>query len=72
VYLLTKNLKTRRGTKKLDYVKVGLFLVDKQRGKASYKLRLPKDARIHPVFHILLLEPADPDATLQTTFYFEP
>jgi len=72
VYLLTKNLKTRRGTKKLDHVKVGPFLVDEQRGKASYKLRLPKDARIHPVFHISLLEPADPDTALQTTFHFEP
>ena len=35
VYLLTKNLKTRRGTKELDYVKVGPFLVDEQRGKAE-------------------------------------
>ena len=59
MYLLTKNLKTRRGIKKLDYVKVGLFLVDEQRGKASYKLHLPKDARVHPVFYILLLELVD-------------
>ncbi len=59
MYLLTKNLKTRRGTKKLDYVKVGPFLVNEQRGKASYKLRLPKDARITLVFYISLLEPAD-------------
>jgi transposase InsO family protein len=72
VYLLTKNLKTRRGTKKLDHVKVGPFLVDEQRGKASYRLRLPKDARIHPVFHISLLEPADSTIPLQTTFHFEP
>ena len=70
VYLLTKNLKTRRGTKKLDHVKVGPFLVDEQRGKASYRLRLPKDARIHPVFHISLLEPANPTIPLQTTFHF--
>ena len=54
MYLLTKNLKTRRGIKKLDYIKVGPFLVDEQRGKASYKLHLPKDARIHPVFYISL------------------
>ena len=72
MYLLTKNLKTRRGTKKLYYIKVGPFLVDEQRGKASYKLRLPKDARVHPVFHISLLEPADPTIPLQTTFHFEP
>ncbi len=59
MYLLIKNLKTRRGIKKLDYIKVGPFLVDEQRGKASYKLHLPKDARIHPVFYISLLELAD-------------
>ena len=64
MYLLTKNLKIRRGTKKLDYIKVGLFLVDEQRGKASYKLHLPKDARVHLVFHILLLELASQDSTL--------
>ena len=59
MYLLTKNLKTRRGTKKLDYIRVGPFLVDEQRGKASYKLHLPKDARIYLVFYISLLELAD-------------
>ena len=72
MYLLTKNLKTRRGIKKLDHVKVGPFLVNEQRGRASYRLRLPKDARIHPVFHISLLEPADSTIPLQTTFHFEP
>ena len=72
MYLLTKNLKTRRGIKKLDYIKVGPFLIDEQRGRASYKLRLPKDARIYLVFYISLLELADPTILLQTTFYFEP
>jgi len=72
VYLLIKNLKTRRGIKKLDYIKVGPFLVDEQRGKASYKLHLPKDARIYLVFYISLLELADSTILLQTTFYFEP
>ena len=65
-------LKTRRGIKKLDHVKVRPFLVDEQRGKASYKLRLPKDARIHLVFHISLLELADSTILLQTAFHFEP
>ena len=30
VYLLTKNLRTRRPTKKLDKVKVGPFFISKQ------------------------------------------
>ncbi len=72
MYLLIKNLKTRRGIKKLDYIKVGPFLVDEQRGKASYKLHLPKDARIYLVFYISLLELVDSTILLQTIFYFEP
>jgi hypothetical protein len=72
VYLLTKNLKTRRRSRKLDHVKVGPFLIAEQRSEVSYRLQLPKDARIHPVFHISLLEPADTSTPLQTTFDFEP
>ena len=72
VYLLTKNLKTKRKTKKLDHVKVGPFLIAERKGPTNYRLELPKDARIHPVFHISMLEPADPDTTLQTTFHFQP
>jgi len=72
VYLLTKNLKTKRGSKKLDYVKVGLFLIAEKKSNLNYQLELPKDARIYLVFYISLLELADANATLQTTFYFEP
>jgi transposase InsO family protein len=71
VYLLTKNLRTRRPSKKLDHVKVGPFLIEACRGPVNYKLRLPDDAKIHPVFHIKYLEPADPETPLQTTFYYE-
>ena len=68
VYLLTKNLKTRKRSRKLDHVKVGPFLIAQQRSEVSYRLQLPQDARIHPVFHISLLEPAEPSTPLQTTF----
>jgi len=60
VYLLTKNLKTRRLSKKLDYVKVSLFRIKKVKRPVSYELDLSKDAKVHPVFYISLLEPADP------------
>ena len=72
VYLLTKNLKTRRNTKKLDHIKVGPFLINEVKGPSNYRLDLPKDSRIHPVFHISMLEPADAEIPLQTTFHFEP
>ena len=72
VYLLTKNLKTKRQTKKLDHVKVGLFMISEVRGPQNYRLDLPKDTRIHPIFYISILELADPETPLQTTFDFQP
>jgi hypothetical protein len=70
VYLLTKNLKTKRPNKGLDHVKVGPFLIKEQNGPVTYTLDLPKDAKIHPCFHVKLLEPADPDTPLQETFHY--
>lgn len=71
VCLLTKNLRTRRPTKKLDKVKVGPFFISEQIGRVNYRLDLPKDARVYPVFHVSLLEPADPETPIQKDFYFQ-
>jgi hypothetical protein len=71
VYLRTKNLRTRRPTKKLDKVKVGPFFISKQISAVNYRLDLPKDAKIHPVFHISLLEPADPRTPVQKDFHYQ-
>jgi transposase InsO family protein len=71
VYLHTKNLRTKRPSKGLDHVKVGPFLISDQKGPVNYELQLPQDARVHPVFHVSLLEPADPSTPLQTTFRYE-
>jgi transposase InsO family protein len=71
VYLHTKNLKTKRPSKKLDHVRVGPFEIDKVVGPVNYRLRLPNDAKVHPVFHISLLEPADPRTPVATKFYYE-
>ena len=59
MYLLTKNLRIRRLTKKLDKVKVRLFFISKQISLVNFRLALPKDAKIYPVFYILLLELAN-------------
>lgn len=71
VYLLTKNLRTKRPSKKLDHIKVGPFLIDAVISPVNYRLQLPEDAKIHSVFHISLLEPADPETPLQNTFHYE-
>lgn len=71
VYLHTKNLRTKRPSKGLDHVKVGPFLISKQNGPVTYTLKLPPDAKIHPRFHISLLEPANPETPLQQTFHYE-
>jgi hypothetical protein len=71
VYLLTKNLHTKRPSKGLDNVKVGPFLIINQKGPVTYTLDLLLDAKVHPRFHISLLEPADPKTPLQKTFHSE-
>src|ERR1700712_1494926 len=65
VYLLRRNIKSDKPTKKLDAVKLGPFKILRKKGPVNYELELPKRMRIHPVFHVSLLEPATPDATLQ-------
>jgi len=66
VYLLRRNIKSDKPSKKLDAVKLGPFEIEEKKGPVTFKLRLPKAMRVHPVFHISLLEPAAPDAALQT------
>ena len=57
VYLRRKNIKTKRPSRKLDQTKLGPFKILKKQGPVTYRLKLPKTMRIHPVFHVSLLEP---------------
>jgi hypothetical protein len=61
VYLLRRNIKTTRPSDKLDSKKVGPFPIKRCIRNVAFELHLPPAWRIHPVFHISLLEPADPD-----------
>src|SRR5271156_5858265 len=59
VWLLCSNIKTTRPSDKLDYKKMGPYKIVEKRGKSSYLLKLPSSLkRLHPVFHVSLLEPA--------------
>ena len=57
VWLRTNNLSTTRPTKKLDYKRIGPFKVKKKINNVTYELNLPDDLKIHPTFHISLLDP---------------
>jgi hypothetical protein len=61
VYLLRRNIKTIRPSNKFDYKKFGLFKVKRNIKNINYKLYFLFTIRIYPVFHISLLELADPD-----------
>jgi len=64
VYLLTKNLKTRKKSRKLNHVKVEPFFIKIVKGLVNYELDLPKDAKVFLVFHISLLESIDPSTPI--------
>ena len=73
VYLLTKNWKVKKPrTKKLDYVKVGLFSVKERTRPVNIRLRLLRDTQVHPNFHISMIELADQSTLLQEIFYYQP
>jgi len=72
MYLLTKNLKTRKKSKKLDHVKVESFFIKEVKESVNYELDLLKNARVFLVFHISLLESADPSTPIQETFHYHP
>ncbi len=52
-------------------MKVGPFLINEVKGPNNYRLELLKDVRVHLVFYISMLEPADSEILLQTIFHFE-
>src|SRR5258706_14429493 len=52
-----RNVQTKQPMNKLDHKKFGPFKVKKAVRKMAYELELPPQMRIHPVFHIALLEP---------------
>ena len=62
VWLLRRNIKSRRPNSKLDHVKIGPYEIEEIISPVNYRLKLPMEMKIHPVFHIALLEKAPQDA----------
>jgi len=57
VMLNAKNIHTKRPSKKLSPKLYGLFKILEKRGNRAFKLELSPRWKIHPVFHVSLLEP---------------
>jgi hypothetical protein len=72
MYLLTKNLKIKKKSKKLNHVKVESFFIKKVKRSVNYELDLFKDAKVFLVFYISLLKSADPSTSIQKTFHYHP
>ena len=52
VWLATKHLPLRVGTKKLAAIWTGLFKIVDSVGPVAYKLKIPDEWNIHNVFHV--------------------
>ena len=57
VWLLWCNIKTTWPYDKLDYQRIEPFPIHKQINQVAYQLMLPASMKVHPVFHVSLLEP---------------
>jgi hypothetical protein len=66
VYLATKNIETKRQNKKLDYKYIGPYKIKQKISKHNYELDLPPKVKLHPIFHISLLESAQDTIQVKT------
>jgi len=57
VMLNAKNIRTKCASKKLPPKLYRPFKILEQRGDLAYKLKLSERWKIHPIFHVSLLEP---------------
>ena len=55
----------------MNHKKIESFYIKAAREEVSYELHLSSDVKIHLVFHVSLLEPADSSTPIQETFHYE-
>ncbi len=58
VYLLRRNIKTKRSSNKLNHTKLESYKILKTKESINYKLNLSASMQIHLIFHICLLKSA--------------
>ena len=64
IYLLKRNIKTKRLSNKLDYIKLDSFKILEKKKLINYKLNLLAFMRIYFVFHISFLKFADSNVSI--------
>ncbi len=69
VYLLTKNLTTKKKSRKLNHVKIKSFFIKDQKKRINYELNLLKNVKIHSIFHASFLKSVDSKTFIQKTFH---
>ena len=72
MYLLRKHIKTKRPSTKLDFKKLGPFKILDKVSAVNYRLQLPRNSRLYPVFYISLLEPAKGGTPVATDTELQP
>lgn len=61
VFVSAKNIRTTRNSRKLDWKKLGPFPIKAIVSPYAYRVDLPRSMKMHPVFHVSLLDPAAQD-----------
>jgi hypothetical protein len=61
VWLDSRNVKLKQPSQKLGHKWLGPFVIEKKVGNLAYRLKLPHQMKVHPVFHVNLLKPHKPD-----------